>query len=74
VTHELPEQAVPSGLRCDGCRAKLTAAEAVRAGRWLQLLKPKSPLLCWVCLHLAAGNAKEAAELEKQYLRDEGIF
>jgi len=60
--------------RCEACRAKLTYAESARVVRHMEELHrhrlrpaprpPEPKLLCWVCLHLAVGNAKESAELE----------
>ena len=51
-------------LHCYGCGAEIADRESARVSRWLahiahsKLSRP--PLLCWVCAHLAADNAKEA--------------
>jgi TPP-dependent indolepyruvate ferredoxin oxidoreductase alpha subunit len=60
----------PAALFCEGCGAEITDLESGRGARWLAAAPPRPPLLCWVCAHLAAGNARESAELAL-YMKDE---
>jgi hypothetical protein len=48
-------------LHSAGCRAEIADRECVRVVRWV-LSGMTTPLLCWVCAHLAAGVLKEAKE------------